>query len=187
MDYLSPRLDLNNQEPFLNHAILDLPNPSDYFEILGKTMHPFGKLITFSPSVTKLVECLQLVEEQDLPFMLEKAIEVGAGFGSGGREWDIRTVLPRMKQRKTNSVENAAKKSLEETEEELGVEVEVESPEAVGASDEPHIESSVDKNKEGREIVCRPKVGIRVEGGGFMAVWRRKYFREEGPPEIQEM
>ena len=179
VDYLSSRLTSSSNEPFLTHAVLDLPDPSLYLEMFGRALNPLGKLITFSPSITQTVKCLKTVEDQRLPFVLERVLEIGTGVGSGGRLWDVRSVLPRSLQRKAKSVEEESPEALEEEsfdalEEESGS---GESPEVVQTSGAAGIELSRDKSKEGWEMVCRPKAGLRIEGGGFVGVWKRMHFK----------
>lgn len=178
-DYLSSRLASTNQEPFLSHAILDLPDPSLYLEILGQALNPFGKLVTFSPSITQTVHCLETVEEQGLPFMLERVLEVGAGFGSGGREWDVRSVLPRSIQRNMKAAEETSEASEESNDNE--------SEGLTQTSGESDVKSFQDKRKEGWEIACRPKVGLSIEGGGFIGLWRRKHFKGQDEPHARYM
>lgn len=92
-----------------------------------------------------------------MPFLLERVIEVGPGL-SGGREWDVRMVRPRASSKvrveaTTLALEGEATESMVESDEEV--------PE-----EQP-------KEQDGWEMVCRPKVGIKVIGGGFIAVWRK--------------
>lgn len=174
-DYLQSRLASNGHQPFLSRAILDLPSTHLYLGIVGEALNPLGKLVTWNPSITQTIQCLQTVDEQDLPFVLETVLEVGSG--SGGREWDVRSVLPRALQNKVASVSEVSE-VLEETLEEASRE-EVESPEIVQPTITPDLEESPSKSGLGWETVCRPKVGLKVEGGGFIGLWRRKYFRDK--------
>ncbi|KUJ10982.1 uncharacterized protein LY89DRAFT_710606 [Mollisia scopiformis] len=140
-DYLSPRLIENGQQPFLDHAILDLPGTHDYLDIVGKALKPDGSLLVFCPSITQIIDCIKHVKERRLPFFLEQTVEVGGAVGVGGREWDVRRVKPR---------------ALLKAEGE-------ESPESVPESGDD----------EGWQIVCRPKVGVRISGGGFVGHFRK--------------
>jgi tRNA (adenine57-N1/adenine58-N1)-methyltransferase len=93
-----------------------------------------------------------------MPYLLETTLETGSAGGSGGKEWDVRPVKPR---------------ALLKAEESNGVAGEIESMEAKLAELGPNgvvSESIVD---DGWEMVCRPKVGERTFGGGFVAVFRR--------------
>jgi tRNA (adenine57-N1/adenine58-N1)-methyltransferase len=113
-DFLSSRLASNKEEPFLAHAILDLPDPSLYLGMLGKALHPFGKLITFNPSITQTLNSLQVVKDQRLPFMLEKVLEIGTGVGTEGREWDLRSVLPKSRQRNVMPADNISTRATKD-------------------------------------------------------------------------
>jgi tRNA (adenine57-N1/adenine58-N1)-methyltransferase len=156
-EYLSGHLAETN-EAFLDHAILDLPATHQYLEIVGHALKSNGSLVTWCPSITQINKCVILVKEEKMPFLLEKVIEVGAGL-SGGREWDVRMVRPRALSKvklepKVPDPDEEARVPVTEIED-------VESP----------AESAV--QDDGWEMVCRPKVGLRVIGGGFIALWRK--------------
>jgi len=155
--YLSSRLAQSNNEPFLDHAILDLPSTHLYMDTVGQALKADGTLITFSPSITQINVCVMNTKEKLLPFFLENVLELGAGIGVGGREWDVRPVKPRA----LLKAEAEAKKPSED--EELSGDVVGESP----AAEAPVAPDSR------WEMVCRPKVGVRTTGGGFVGVWRR--------------
>lgn len=180
-EYISSRLESTSNGPFLSHAVLDLPDPSLYLELFGRAINPLGKLITFNPSITQTVKCLETVAAQQLPFVLDKVLEVGTGVGSGGRVWDVRHMLPRTRQRAAMAAESevASEEELLET-----LEEEVESSEEVSRSGESDFELSPNMAKDTLEIVCRPKAGVKASGGGFVGLWRRKHFRG-GVPTVQ--
>lgn len=157
-DYISGRMCTSDQ-PFLDHAILDLPKTHLYLDIVGKALKSNGSLVTWCPSVTQINQCVTLVKEELMPFLLERVLEAGQGL-SGGREWDVRMVRPRALQMvtpklKTRGPDADANDSAVHSEE--------------GGPN--HVEPSVQDG--GWEMVCRPKVGIRVIGGGFIALWRK--------------
>lgn len=156
-DYLSSRL-ATSDEPFLEHTILDLPNPNHHLEMIGHSLKPNGSLIVFCPSITQIVDCVKTMREKKLPFQLESVLELGAGVGVGGREWDVRAVKPRAVLKA-----QADARTLKEQREEL---------EGLDSTDE---ETSLFTTGEdsGWAMVCRPKVGSFVSGGGFLALWRR--------------
>jgi hypothetical protein len=157
-EYLSGRMCIA-KKPFLDHAILDLPNTHQYLEIVGKALKANGSLVTWCPSITQINKCVMLVKEEKMPFLLEKVIEVGPGL-SGGKEWDVRMVMPR------------ALSTVQVQQKTPDLQDEVTDPDAkVEESVELHgLRSTRD---EGWEMVCRPKVGVRVIGGGFIALWRK--------------
>jgi hypothetical protein len=99
---------------------------------------------------------------------LEKVVEVGGAVGVGGREWDVRPVKPRaLLEAKVEDTKQS--KYLEEGRDILGGPVEDlgELPAKTLVSKNPVSDDN------GWEMVCRPKVGIRISGGGFVGVWRR--------------
>ena len=147
-EYLSGRM-AKSDDPFLDHAILDLPATHEYFEIVSKAMKTNGTLVGFCPSITQINACVLLTKQKNLPFFLEKVIEIGGAVG--GREWDVRLVTPRAL--KTSPGE---KQSTVET--------------AEGEVEDPKVPETFNF---GGEMVCRPKVGGRVSGGGFVGLWRR--------------
>lgn len=152
-EYLSSRL-VGAPEPFLEHAILDLPSCHEYLEIVGRSLKPNGSLLVFCPSITQINTCVQRIKDKMLPFLLESVLETGAGAGAGGREWDVRLVKPRSFEKAKAAI--AAESDL----------VEHERENVNNAEDDQ-------KTDQGWEMVCRPKVGIRVVGGGFLGFWRR--------------
>lgn len=154
-DYLTKRLE-ETPEPFLSHAILDLPSCHSYMEVIGRALKPDGLLLVFCPSITQINTCVKVVKDEKLPFLLENTLELGAGIGVGGKEWDVRAVKPR-----------AVLKAEAEMRNFLDGEVESETD---VARTENEITPSQDS---GWEMVCRPKVGNRIVGGGFLGVFRR--------------
>lgn len=181
-DYLSSRLESNGDEPFLAHAILDLPDTHHYLEIVGKALNPNGCLITWNPSITQTIRCVEVVREKRLPFLLEKVLEVGTSVGVGGKEWDVRSVKPRARVKaealaKQKAADSQGKESQEIAEGGLGAypEAEQHDMDSTGAVNtaESKAELTAASDDSGWEMVCRPKVGLRIEGGGFIGLWRR--------------
>lgn len=156
-EYLTSRLE-GTMEPFLEHAILDLAGIHNYLDIVGKALRPNGILITFSPSITQVLSCVHEVKDNRLPFLLEQVLETGIAAGVGGREWDVRTVRPRVVVR----AEAAAREQLSDTEESSDT-----------FDQEDGREAPVMESSQGWEAICRPKAAARVAGGGFLGVWRR--------------
>lgn len=157
-EYIEERLKGTSSEPFLQYAILDLPAIEDYFDILARAIKPNGMLLTFCPSITQITSVvMKLKAENKSSLWLEKVVEIGAGVGVGGKDWDVRPVKPR-------SLVKAEVAAAEHSEV---------IPEAirhiVGAA-EKRASSSTDDSW---SMVCRPRAGSKVSGGGFVAVWRR--------------
>lgn len=156
-EYLSSRL-ATAPEPFLGHTILDLPSPQEHLEIVGHALKPNGSLIVFCPSITQIADCVKAVQEKRLPFHLESVLELGAGVGVGGRDWDVRLVKPRV----LLKAEAEASKMKEQSEAVSDLD---------SASDGESLPSTI--KDAGWAMVCRPKVGSIVTGGGFLGLWRR--------------
>jgi hypothetical protein len=167
-DYLTQRLVESGGAPFLEYTILDLPDITHFFDIVGKALKPNGTLITFCPSITQINAGVTFARQKHLPLFLEKVVEVGGAVGVGGREWDVRPVKPRaLLEAKVEDTKQS--KYLEEGRDILGGPVEDlgELPAKTLVSKNPVSDDN------GWEMVCRPKVGIRISGGGFVGVWRR--------------
>lgn len=169
-EYLSSRLLDTGDAPFLEHAILDLPNIHDYFDIVAKALKPNGSLITFCPSITQINAGVTFARQNNLPLFLEKVVEVGAAVGVGGREWDVRPVKPRALL-KAQAEDVKQPEILEGTED--ASEGAVEESEVIATEASTGEASTPAPNDGGWEMICRPKVGIRISGGGFVGLWRR--------------
>lgn len=147
---------------FLSHAFLDLPNAETKIEAVTKALRVDGTLIVFNPSITQIMDAAKKIKDDDIPLELEKVVELGVNGGSGGREWDVRPVKPR-----------ATQKLELEREMENGSESESETQ-----TERDEEQMAADKVKSNRNngwsMVCRPKVGDRVVGGGFLGVWKKQ-------------
>lgn len=206
--YLSKRFE-QTQDVFLDHAILDIPAIQDEMEIVGKCLKPNGRLITWCPSVTQHMKCLEAVKSKKLPFVLDRVLELGSQLSTGGREWEVRSVKPRalIKAEKKATVKRMAKedeaKSASAVDEFLaeiskdekgkgkgkkgkiessaGMEDELEANEEgmeTSESESVSVQASTRglgdfTDMSGWEMICRPKVGDRVTGGGFVGVWKK--------------
>lgn len=160
----------SNEEPFLSYAILDLPSAMPYLDIIAKALRVDGNLIVFNPSITQIVECRQKIYEQNIPLTFLKSVELGVGM-TAGREWDIRPAFVRATQKQQlyqdeqgvggkddDSYDSATKKGLRD---DAPIEKEVQP------------QGMVEPNKDW-VMVCRPKVGKTVIGGGFVGMWSKK-------------
>jgi tRNA (adenine57-N1/adenine58-N1)-methyltransferase len=179
-------------EPFLDHAILDVPNTDEYIEIIGNCLKPNGLLATWCPSITQINKCVLLVKEKKLPFYLERVLEMGPGAGVGGKEWDVRVAkvraIPSEPEEELSSQDIGIQSALPAEEEverhirEDGVQDNIASSSLpdiaahIGTVEVESKEKDETTNPDDGytwEMVCRPKVGIRMEGGGFVGLWRR--------------
>lgn len=153
-DWLARALPERDNEPFLSHAFLDLPGSDGHMAKVAEALRCDGTLVVFNPSITQIMDCAKVVKKEGIPLELETVVELGVNGGSGGREWDVRPVKPR-----------AATKNQEEAED-SGLEVDED-----GVRD-PISDAAKDQGE--WAMVCRPKVGERVVGGGFLGVWKKQ-------------
>ncbi|KAJ6099724.1 hypothetical protein N7467_001259 [Penicillium canescens] len=153
----------NTVEPFLSHVILDMPSSNLRIPHVTPALKRNGYLVVFMPSITQIGECLQLIKDQRLPLVQERVIELGNGI-SGGRLWDVRFAT---KKSGADPSSWAASSDAEGT----APAAETEEASVSDAASEVTTEESP---KGGESVlVCRPKVGVRIQGGGFVGVWRR--------------
>ncbi|KZZ89026.1 tRNA (adenine-N(1)-)-methyltransferase [Ascosphaera apis ARSEF 7405] len=178
--------------PFLKYAILDMPSSHDRIPHVSRILKTDGTLAVFMPSVTQIGECVQLINELRLPLMLEKAVELGTGISSG-RLWDVRTASVRRPRglsvassssSSTTAVSEAEMESAVTEEEdsatqsEKEVEVAADGEEA-NISEEAAAAAAATSQPEPAQpdrrtvLVCRPKVGDKIVGGGFVGIWKK--------------
>ncbi|KAL2860720.1 tRNA (adenine-N(1)-)-methyltransferase [Aspergillus lucknowensis] len=153
-------------EPFLTHVILDMPSANLRVPHVTPILKRNGVLAVFMPSVTQIGECVDLIRKERLPLVLEKAVELGSGI-SNGRLWDIRFAVKKSRadpsswaNADNSAVDGDVIAATEEVSASSGEDVAVEQTQG------PY------KEPEG-VLVCRPKVGSRIVGGGFVGIWRR--------------
>ena len=149
-------------DPFLSFAILDMPSAHLQIEHVAPVMKHDGILAVFMPNVTQLGECVEIIRNQRLPFALDRAVELGTGISSG-RLWDIRLTTKR----------SSASDAVEDN-----VIVDRGTGKSVSDASGINLEEPVvppPEDGKGREtvLVCRPKVGARIVGGGFVGIWRK--------------
>ena len=159
-----------------HHILLDLPGVHEYITKAAQGLKPDGTLIVFCPSVTQIAQCVEVIRKQKLPLSYQEVIELGAGYG-GGKQWDVR--LSRARKPRTVNEPNLAAAAVVKSDQP------VVSPRFFGflrglfgraAPEKPAITQQVQNAAEDETwyTVCRPSVGHRVVGGGFVGVWRRK-------------
>ncbi|KAJ6189686.1 tRNA (adenine(58)-N(1))-methyltransferase catalytic subunit GCD14 [Penicillium mononematosum] len=146
----------NPVTPFLSHVILDMPSSNLRIPHVTPMLKRDGLLVVFMPSITQIGESTALVQE--------KVIELGSGI-SGGRTWDVRFATKK----------SGADPSSWAVPSDAEGATPVEADEQSAASDAISEVSTSEEPPKGGEsvLVCRPKVGVRIQGGGFVAVWRR--------------
>ncbi|MCJ1316527.1 hypothetical protein MMC15_001848 [Xylographa vitiligo] len=162
------------RKPFLSHAILDLPGSHDHIGQVASALHTDGILIVFNPSLTQILDCVKYIIAEEVPLWLDKVVELGAGM-TGGREWDVRTVKPRalLKAERRRREAELASSSIAEILEDRSDNIEKST-----TLDEEQSQAR-SRSGTGWEMICRPKVGERVVGGGFLGIWRK--MADRGP------
>lgn len=148
------------EEPFLSHVFLDLPEAGNHLANVAQVLHVNGFLAVFNPSITQIAECVEIIREQKMPYLLDQVVELGAGTI---RQWDVRAVRPRASLKKAeahqppdSSSESATESANEQT-----------------ARDDELAKTLAQAEEEKWAMVCRPKAGQQVIGGGFLGLWRR--------------
>lgn len=158
-DWVTAALDEREGNAFLSHAFLDLPNADHKLDSVARALRVDGTLIVFNPSITQIMDVAKKIRIDGIPLELETVVELGVNGGSGGREWDVRPVKPRAMQK----VLDAEILNGEDAE-----------PEMEREEEQMAADSAKTDSKDGWSMVCRPKVGDRVVGGGFLGVWKKQ-------------
>ncbi|KAF1827295.1 uncharacterized protein K489DRAFT_311494 [Dissoconium aciculare CBS 342.82] len=163
-EWIQHAMSTRGSDPFLSHVILDLPSAPEHFSKVTDALRVNGTLIVFAPSITQITECATHVKQSRLELDLQTVIELGVNGGTGGREWDVRFTRVR------NSIPVRSESTAAPV---------TEGP-TVAASDEPALineamsSGTSDGDSAPLHLVCRPKVGERIVGGGFLGVWRKR-------------
>ncbi|CRG92319.1 hypothetical protein PISL3812_09376 [Talaromyces islandicus] len=145
--------------PFLSYAILDMPSAHQRIPHVAPVLKRDGVLVVFMPSITQIGECVQLIAREKLPFVMDKVVELGTGLSSG-RLWDVRLAVKKSRADPSSWAESGRSAESSEGSSQGSFE---------GSSEGPS-ELAVDDNS---VLVCRPKVGLKIVGGGFIGIWRR--------------
>jgi len=160
----------SSTKPFLTYAFLDLPATQQHLSTVASAMHTDGMLIVFNPSITQITECFRKVKEENIPLHLDQVVELGTNGSTGGREWDVRAVTPRAKAA-TPVIEPDAEASPSET---TLAESEGEGEDLTRDGEQAAAIAASPAAPPEWNFVCRPKVGDRITGGGFLGVFRKK-------------
>ena len=168
-----------------NHIILDLPSPQDNFALASKVLRVGGSLLVWVPSITQVIDAVKLVKQQNLPLWLDQVVEMGQGYTSG-RRWDVRLARIRSVDRERERAKDPLTEVLEARDShDANIDLESESDRSASSArydaldflkdtvprySEDSVKEEEDK---GWTMVCRPKVGEIIVGGGFLGVWKR--------------
>lgn len=161
---------LQSFDPFLSYVLLDMPSAHLQIENAFPAMREDALITVFAPSITQIGDCVRRIHERQLSLKLEKVVELGTGISSG-RLWDVRLAMRRSSSspgpnrddddvtpNEERPVGSGAEESADDAAEDRTANRQ--EPGSGAESDEP-------------VLVCRPKVGERIVGGGFVGVWRR--------------
>lgn len=153
---------LRSTKPFLSHAILDMPSAHLRIPHVSPILKVDGLLAVFMPNVTQIGDCVKIIREQRLPLVLEKAVELGTGISSG-RLWDIRMAVRKSKPKV---------REMDQVTQDSGEDASLEDAPKLPTQDAAT--TTLEDAQVGEPVlVCRPKVGERIVGGGFVGLWRR--------------
>ncbi|KAK4948786.1 hypothetical protein LTR66_014089 [Elasticomyces elasticus] len=159
----------NGKMQFLTHALLDLPSADTHLATVASALYTNSILTVFNPSITQIAECVRLIKQENLLLHLEQVVELGTG-----RRWDVRAVKPRASLKERARVENG----LEAEVGELRSDDDDES--AAKARDLEEAKAPIESETNDHwSLVCRPKVGERIVGGGFLGLWRKMMDRND--------
>lgn len=161
-------------DPFLSYAILDMPSAHLRIPHVSPILKRDGLLAVFMPSVTQIGDCVDIIRRLRLPFVVDRVVELGAGI-SGGRLWDVRFAV------KKSRADPASWNESGQSESESG-QVGSASASSGSEGDGDGVEGSTHagsgnegaaQKEDESVLVCRPKVGTRIVGGGFVGLWRK--------------
>ncbi|KAJ6014460.1 hypothetical protein N7540_009051 [Penicillium herquei] len=159
--------DSQSLKPFLSYVMLDMPSAHERIPLVKDSIIRDGKLLVFAPSITQIGDCVRTIHGMNRPFVLERVVELGSGLTSG-RNWDVRLTV-----KKSGSDPSTWESA---TEGEQGTQGDEASESEAIANVEASVEGSTLNpayDEKNTVMVCRPKVGLRTMGGGFIGVWRR--------------
>ncbi|KAL8678074.1 MAG: hypothetical protein Q9186_005539 [Xanthomendoza sp. 1 TL-2023] len=165
-EWIERQMPMRGLKPFLSHVLLDLPSSHTHVEKAVSALRVDGKLLVFNPSITQINSTIERIKSTKLQLQLEKVVEVGLGM-TGGRMWDVRFVRPRALAKEIRERATAVKDP--DNEQAIGDGGWMDAGGADGSGDDD----------EGLEIICRPKVGDKIRGGGFIALWSKNKTRND--------
>jgi hypothetical protein len=166
-EWIQDAMHTRGSEPFLSHVILDLPSAEEHLGQVTDALRVNGNLIVFAPSITQIIECATIVKQQRFHLELQNVIELGVNGGSGGREWDVRFARAR------NPTPSIATPVTDDTAPTISDDPanSLESDSDAGSRKDTAVATSAGASL---HLVCRPKVGERIVGGGFLGVWKKR-------------
>ncbi|KAI4238071.1 MAG: hypothetical protein LQ349_001363 [Xanthoria aureola] len=167
-EWIEQQMHARGPRPFLSHVLLDLPSSHNHVGTATSALHVDGKLLVFNPSITQINSVVQYIKAKRLPLQLERVVEVGPSM-TGGRIWDVRFAKPRALIKGVD--ENVTFVKCANADQAVKDDAKASCLDD-GEEEQPHDQKSF-------EIVCRPKSGTRISGGGFVALWSRNRTRQD--------
>lgn len=140
--------DQSGAKAFLSHIILDMPDAHNHIETATSALLVNGGLVVFNPSITQIMTVVKMIKEKYLPLQLDRVLELGQQM-TGGKEWDVRCVKPRARVQASTATATAA------------------------GDESSELDKADEEEAENWEMICRPKVGDRISGGGFVALYKK--------------
>lgn len=164
----------NSQDEFLDYVLLDMPGVHNQLKHVHAAMRSGARLVVFAPSVTQIGDCARVIQEGSLPLTMEKVLELGEGISSG-RRWDVKMVMPRRpKSEAVGSTQTPAVDS-EPNDQSTPKPEEIEDSANIGEALPDALPPAYpEEQPEEPVMVCRPLVGERTLGGGFIALFSKK-------------
>lgn len=177
-----------------HHILLDLPGVDEYIVQAAQALKDDGTLVVFAPSITQIARCVEVIKKMKLRLSYDQVVELGPGNGAG-KLWDVRLTKARKKKTTTTLAPDTSTDQESAHEAETNPAPEASPPgifESIGQlfsgkkADPPSAPVAKDTEEDIYYTVCRPAVGHRVVGGGFVGVWRAKKDRESSDDEDEE-
>lgn len=177
--WLKAELASRSGVPFLSHAILDLPNSHLKLQDVAAALRVDGTLVVFNPSITQVMQCAAAIRQDGIPLELEKVVELPTNGEAGGREWSVRAVRPRASVKGIGVFADEGVNAEDAGNEGESLPALDESDAEPSDSDTAEIRPAASHaaKDEGWQMICRPKVGDRIIGGGFVGVFRKQRAR----------
>ena len=164
-------------EPYISYALLDLPSVHAQLSDVAPIMRPNGLVAIFTASVTQIGDCVREIQEKSLPFKSVKTLELGTGISSG-RVWDVRLASVRARSTDRDRLIGEQKQKMKKTKKSAEAAISEgessnEDTACIASSDIVPEEEGEQGEEDPQVMVCRPKVGERIVGGGFLGLFRK--------------
>ncbi|ERF68748.1 hypothetical protein EPUS_07235 [Endocarpon pusillum Z07020] len=177
-DWIDGQLGQRKLESFLNYVFLDMPSSHRYLRKVVDAMKENALIAVFVPSITQICDCVQEINANSLPLRMEKTLELGEGI-SNGRIWNVRLASKRARDpiEESSMIHRRLGDEDKALQEETDTQSEISSTTTPQEEDSslPLLEAGPEEGGTSKEpvMICRPRVGERLIGGGFVALWRR--------------